>query len=193
MKLLGCNLDLPAFMDRDETDLTEFGVKFGVDIVVVSFTRKREDIEYVRELLARSEMTHGKNNIRVYAKIENLEGISNFSEILQVSDGVVISRNDISTELPPEKVFLAQKWMINQANTAAKPVIMSTQIFESMSDKEIPNRCDTQDVAVAVNDGADALIISDDAAAGKYAIEAVTAISRTCAEAERCIDYKAAL
>ena len=95
MKLPGANLQLGAFTERDDTDLTEFGIKFGVDIISVSFTRKREEIDYVRDLLERTETLVNKKHMQVFAKIENLEGLNNYEEILNVADGVIISRSDI--------------------------------------------------------------------------------------------------
>jgi pyruvate kinase len=98
---------LGAFTERDDTDLTEFGIKFGVDIIAVSFTRKRDEIDYVRDLIDRTETLANKDHLQVYAKIENLEGLNNYEEILNVSDGIIISRTDIEQEIPSDKMFLA--------------------------------------------------------------------------------------
>jgi pyruvate kinase len=190
IKLPGCNIDLPAFMERDDTDLTEFGIKYGVDVIVVSWTRKREDVDYVKELLYRTEQMSGKTGMKVFAKIENLEGLNNFEEILQVADGVIVSRQDIAAEIPPEKVFIAQKWMMDRANAVAKPIIMATQMLDSMATAIKPTRAECEDVQIAVTDGTDAIIMSDETAAGPFALQALTALSKACAEAERTIDYK---
>lgn len=162
-------------------------------MIVVSWTRKREDIEYVQELIHRTEMISGKTGMQVFAKIENLEGLNNFEEILAIADGVIVSRNDIAAEIPAEKVFLAQKWMVDRANAAAKPIIMATQVLDSMAHNAEPTRLESEDCAIAVCDGVDGLVLADDASQSIHAIKAISALSRACAEAERIIDYKAQL
>lgn len=107
MKFPGANLYLDAFTDRDETDITEFGVKSGIDIISVSFTRKKDEIEQVRSLLDRTEHLTDKKSMQVFAKIENLEGLNNYEEILAEADGIIISRADLEQELPSDKMFLA--------------------------------------------------------------------------------------
>ena len=193
MKLPGANLQLGAFTERDDTDLTEFGIKFGVDIISVSFTRKREEIDYVKDLLERTETLVDKKSMQVFAKIENLEGLNNYDEILSVADGIIISRSDIEQEVPPNKMFLAQKWMIEKSNLAAKPVICSGSMLESMVELDRPDRREAEDVAIVVTDGADAVLLSDAAANGKHSMEALNTIGRCCAEAERTIDFKGVL
>ena len=123
MKLPGTSLKLPALEDKDITFLNDFGIKYGVDMFVVSLTRKRDEIDAVREMLDRSEALVDKKSLQIFAKIENLEGLNNYEEILAAADGIVISRNDIEQEISSDKMFLAQKWMIERSNLAAKPVI----------------------------------------------------------------------
>lgn len=122
-----------------------------------------------------------------------MEGLNNFEEILQIADGAIISRNDIAAEISAEKVFLAQKWMIDRANALAKPIIIATQVLEGMAECERPDRREAEDVAIAVTDGADALIVAEESSNGKYSIETLNALSRCCADAERTIDFKASL
>lgn len=107
MKLPGASLKLGAFTERDDTDLTEFGIKLGVDIIAVSFTRKRDEIDQVRDLIERTETLQNKRDLQVYAKIENLEGLNNYEEILEVADGIIISRGDLEQEISSDKMFLA--------------------------------------------------------------------------------------
>ena len=193
MKLPGANLQLGAFTERDDTDLTEFGVKFGVDIISVSFTRKRDEIDYVRDLLDRTDALTDKKHMQIFAKIENLEGLNNYEEILAVADGVIISRADLEQELPSDKMFLAQKWMIEKSNLAAKPVIVSGMMLDSMTERDRPDWRDCEDISIAVSDGVDTVLLSDTASNGKYGIEALNTIGVCCAEAERVINPKVIL
>lgn len=121
MTLPGSIIELPVLNERDEADITEFGLSKGVDIVCVSFVRSANDIETVRDVLG----ARG-SNVKIVARIQNNQGINNFDEILAAADGVMISRSEIGMEVPPEKVFIAQKWMIEKANIAAKPIMIST-------------------------------------------------------------------
>lgn len=120
MNLPGCIVDLPTLTEKDEEDITEF-VKKGIDMIAASFVRKAEEIDTIRDVLGA-----GGAHIKIIAKIENQEGLNNYDEILAATDGIMVARGDLGMEIAPEKVFIAQKWMIEKANIAAKPVVTAT-------------------------------------------------------------------
>jgi pyruvate kinase len=121
MNLPGCIVKLPCLTEKDEDDLVEFGITHNVDFIAASFVRKASDIEEIRDCLGPKG-----SHIKIIAKIENQEGLNNFEEILAATDGVMVARGDLGMEIPPEKVFIAQKWMIERCNIAAKPVVTAT-------------------------------------------------------------------
>jgi pyruvate kinase len=121
MNLPGCIVDLPTLTEKDEDDIVNFGLKKGIDMIAASFVRKAEDIDTIRDLLG----PRGAH-VKIIAKIENQEGLNNFDEILAATDGIMVARGDLGMEIAPEKVFIAQKWMIEKANLAAKPVVTAT-------------------------------------------------------------------
>jgi pyruvate kinase len=121
MNLPGCYVDLPTLGEKDEDDILNWGLKYGIDMIAASFVRKAEDIEFIRDLMG----PRGAH-VKIIAKIENHEGLENFDEILAATDGIMVARGDLGMEIAPEKVFLAQKWMIEKANLAAKPIVTAT-------------------------------------------------------------------
>jgi pyruvate kinase len=121
MNLPGAVVDLPTLTQQDELDIVDFGLNVGIDFIAASFVRKASDVHYIRNLMG----DKGKG-IQIISKIENQEGLQNYDEILEASDGIMDARGDLGMEIPPEKVFIAQKWMIEKANLQAKPVVTAT-------------------------------------------------------------------
>ncbi|KMK74555.1 pyruvate kinase [Alkalihalobacillus pseudalcaliphilus] len=182
------SVNLPGITDKDAADIL-FGVEQGVDFVAASFVRRASDVLEIRELLE----NNGGETIKIIPKIENQEGVDNIDEILQVSDGLMVARGDLGVEIPVEEVPLVQKQLIKKCNAEAKPVITATQMLDSMQRNPRPTRAEASDVANAIFDGTDAIMLSGETAAGDYPVEAVKTMNKIAARAEQGLNYKALL
>ncbi|MDF2814083.1 MAG: pyk [Paenibacillus sp.] len=181
----GVKISLPGITEKDANDII-FGIEQGVDFIAASFVRKASDVLEIRHLLERYDAQH----IQIISKIENQEGVANLDEILEVSDGLMVARGDLGVEIPAEEVPLVQKNMIKKGNYVGKPVITATQMLDSMQRNPRPTRAEASDVANAIFDGTDAIMLSGETAAGKYPIESVQTMSRIAERAEHALDYR---
>ena len=184
MNLPGVVVELPVLQDKDTKDLVEFACPQGVDFVAVSFVQSAADVATVRGVLDGA----GGQAIKIISKIENQEGLANFEGIVAATDAVMVARGDLGMEIPPERVFVEQKMMIDSCGAAGKPVIVATQMLDSMMRMPRPTRAEVTDVAAAVLDGADAVMLSGETAAGKYPVQALAAMRAICAEADAIRD-----
>ena len=178
INLPGTALSIPALTDKDRQDL-EFGLESGVDAVALSFVRSAADVLEVKEIIAEHNQT-----VPVIAKLEKPQALDQLEDILEASDGVMVARGDLGVEVPPEKVPVIQKYVIRRASEWRKPVIIATQMLESMIDNPRPTRAEASDVANAIFDGTDAVMLSAETASGKYPREAVCMMGKIIVEAE---------
>lgn len=176
----GITIPLPSLSEKDKNDLI-FGCEYAVDFIAASFIRKRSDVLEIREHLK----IYGGENIQIISKIENQEGLSNFDDILDASDGIMVARGDLGVEIPVEEVIFAQKMMIEKCNHARKAVITATQMLNSMISNPRPTRAEAGDVANAILDGTDAVMLSAESASGDYPLEAVAIMAAICKRTDR--------
>lgn len=181
----GVSINLPGITEKDAQDIL-FGMEQNVDFIAASFVRRASDVLEIRELLEKNNAAH----IHVIAKIENQEGVDNIDEILEVSDGLMVARGDLGVEIPAEEVPLVQKLLIKKCNSLGKPVITATQMLDSMQRNPRPTRAEASDVANAILDGTDAIMLSGETAAGLYPVEAVKTMNKIAARVETSLNHK---
>lgn len=183
----GVTLDLPALTEKDIKDI-HFGIDQGVDLIAASFVRRASDVLAIRRILESREA-----DIHIISKIENGEGVNNLEEIIKVSNGIMVARGDMGVVIPAQEVPLIQKKIIEKCNRVGKPVVTATQMLDSMIRNPRPTRAEASDVANAIFDGTDAVMLSGETAAGKYPLEAVRMMARIAERAEEALDYKSLL
>lgn len=185
VNLPGRVTNLPAITPKDVDDI-KFGIENGIDMIAASFIRKKEDIYDIRKVLE----DHGGEDILILSKIESQEGVDNLDEIIEASDGIMVARGDLGVEIRTELIPLVQKEAIRKCNKAAKPVITATQMLDSMQRNPRPTRAETTDVANAIIDGTDCVMLSGETAAGKYPVEAVKTMRDICITTELSDDFE---
>jgi pyruvate kinase len=179
------DISLPALTEKDIIDI-KFGIEKGVDFIAASFIRKASDVMAIRRVLEENK----GNFIKIISKIECRSAVDNIDEILNVSDGIMVARGDLGVEIPTEEVPIVQKMIIRKCNHAGKPVVTATQMLDSMIRNPRPTRAEASDVANAIYDGTDAIMLSGETANGSYPIEAVSTMARIAEKTEDSIDYK---
>ena len=180
----GVSLGLPPISEQDAKDII-FGCEQDMDFVAASFIQRPEDVLAIRKLIKEHD-----GHMEIIPKIENLEGVKNFDKILEVSDGIMVARGDLGVEVPAEDVPLIQKEIIRKCNKAGKPVIVATQMLESMTSNPRPTRAEVSDVGNAILDGTDAIMLSGETASGDYPVEAVATMNRIAQRMEASLEYK---
>lgn len=181
----GVSIKLPALTDKDKEDI-RFAIKLGFDFVAASFVRNADCINQIRELA-----NECNSSLMIIAKIENQEGIENIDSIIEAADGIMVARGDMGVEIPAERVPFIQKTIIKKCNIACKPVITATQMLDSMIRNPRPTRAEATDVANAIYDGSDAVMLSGETAMGKYPVEAVEMMAKIAQETEKHLDHRA--
>lgn len=178
----GVSVNLPGITEKDANDI-RFGIGQGIDFIAASFVRRASDVLEITKILEEENATH----IQIIPKIENQEGIDNIDEILKVSDGLMVARGDMGVEIPTEDVPVVQKALIKKCNALGKPVITATQMLDSMQRNPRPTRAEANDVANAIYDGTDAVMLSGETAAGDYPLEAVQTMARIAVRTEETL------
>lgn len=184
VNLPGVKIEMPVITEKDRHDIVDFGIKYDVDYIALSFTRSASCVQQCREVLGNKGQ-----HIKIIPKIENEEGLENLQEILNSSDGIMMARGDLGMEIDPSKVLLAQKYMSGMALKAGKPVICATQMLESMCDHPRPTRAEMSDVGNAILDSVDSVMLSGETGNGNFIEEAVGTMTGICKELELAFDY----
>ena len=179
VNLPGAYLSMSSITEKDRKDL-EFGIKNKVDFIALSFVRKPSDISELRDLLAQAKSKAG-----IIAKIETPEALENIDEIINLSDAIMVARGDLAIEIPAEEVPLVQKMLIQKCNALGKPVITATQMLESMIKSPVPTRAEVSDIANAIIDGTDAIMLSEETTLGDFPVEAVEMMTRIAQKVEK--------
>ena len=180
----GVSVNLPAITENDKKDIL-FGITQNIDFIAASFIRKGKDVDYLRKFLNEND----GDSVRIISKIENKEGIDNIDDIIDASDGIMVARGDMGVEIPAEDVPLTQKSIIRKCNRKGKFVITATQMLDSMIRNPRPTRAEVADVANAILDGSDVVMLSGETAAGKYPVESVEMLVNVAKSTEKGIDY----
>ena len=178
VNLPGTDISISSLTAKDRRDI-EFGVKNKIDFFALSFVRRASDVEELRRILNRK-----KCDAKIIVKIETTQAIENLEEIIRASDGVMVARGDLAVEVPAEQVPILQKKIVQMARELGKPVIVATQMLESMIDSPVPTRAEVNDVANAILDGTDAVMLSEETTLGKYPVEAVSTMAKIAVEVE---------
>ncbi len=181
----GVRINLPPITEKDRDDI-RFGIENGIDYIAASFIRKASDIQSIQEILSENHA----EDIKIIAKIENKEGVENIHEIVKYADGIMVARGDLGVEIPEEQVPLIQKKIIRLCNFEGSIVVTATQMLDSMVRNPRPTRAEVTDVANAILDGTDAIMLSGETASGKYPVESVETMVRIAKEAETALNYE---